>query len=333
MTSLPWIARSIDALLHGATERVAVRTTDARSGAWFEKLIIEGRPCFLKVISATDDWIMRLTGNTQWEFEVWRAGLYHRVPPIIDHAMIGMALEDSAGVPRMAMLMHDRSRDLVPPGDEPISASQHAVFIRHLASMHAANMGWRDDLGLYPLGRRPLFFAPATIAPELARDDVPPTLQVAKRGWAQLAGLDPALFELVSAVHHDPSTLAGLLGETPQTFIAGDWKMGNLGSRPTGETVVLDWAYPGEAPPAWELAWYLALNRARIPESKADTIARYRQALEGAGVATGTWWDRQLGLCLLGMAATMGWEKAVGDADELTWWSERAQEAATRWLP
>jgi hypothetical protein len=28
----------------------------------------------------------------------------------------------------------------------------------------------------------------------------------------------------------------------------------------------------------------------------------------------------------------MGWEKAVGDADELAWWSARAQEAAGRWL-
>jgi aminoglycoside phosphotransferase (APT) family kinase protein len=126
--------------------------------------------------------------------------------------------------------------------------------------------------------------------------------------------------------------LAGLLAETPQTFIAGDWKMGNLGTRPTGETVVLDWAYPGEAPPAWELAWYLALNRARIPESKSDTIARYRQALENAGIVTGAWWDRQLDLCLLAMTATIGWEKAVGDADELAWWSKRAQEAARRWL-
>jgi thiamine kinase-like enzyme len=198
--------------------------------------------------------------------------------------------------------------------------------------MHAANLGWHDDLDLYPLERRTLFFAPATIAPELARDDVPPTLQVAERGWALLPERDPALFELVSAVHRDPATLAGLLAETPQTFIAGDWKMGNLGTRPTGETVLLDWAYPGEAPPAWELAWYLALNRARIPESKTDTIAHYRQALEAAGVATNAWWDRQLDLCLLAMAVTFGWEKAVGEADELAWWSDRAQQAAARWL-
>ncbi|HKN44121.1 MAG TPA: aminoglycoside phosphotransferase, partial [Propionibacteriaceae bacterium] len=76
----------------------------------------------------------------------------------------------------------------------------------------------------------------------------------------------------------------------------------------------------------------LALNRARIPESKSDTIARYRQALENAGVVTNAWWDRQLDLCLLAMSATIGWEKAVGDTDELAWWSERAQEAAGRWL-
>jgi hypothetical protein len=275
---------------------------------------------------------MRVTGNMQWEFRVWRAGLYQRVPAMIDHAMIGMALDESAGQPRTAMLMHDRSADLVPPGDNRIPISQHAGFIRHLAQMHAANLGWQDDLGLYTLARRPLFFAPATIAPELARDQVSPTLKVAERGWALLPERDAALFELVTAVHRDPATLAGQLAETPQTFIAGDWKMGNLGTRPAGETVLLDWAYPGEAPPAWELAWYLALNRARIPESKSDTIARYRQALEAAGVATKPWWERQLGLCLLAMAATIGWDKAVGDTAELAWWSEQAQEAATRWL-
>ena len=330
--NLPWTAPSLQALLRRATERVPVHSSDAKSGASFEKLIIDGRRCFLKLVSAQDDWIMRVTGNTHWEFQVWQAGLYHSAPVVIDHAMIGMALDTSGELPRLAMLMHDRSADLVPPGDDLIASSQHGVFIRHLAIMHSANLGWHDDLGLYPLGRRPLFFAPATIASELARDDVSPTLRVAERGWALLAERDAALSELVSEVHREPSTVAELLAETPQTFIAGDWKMGNLGSRPGGETVVLDWAYPGEAPPAWELAWYLALNRARIPESKADTIARYRQALEDAGVVTGAWWERQLDLCLLAMAATMGWEKAVGDAEELAWWSERAQHAAAAWL-
>ena len=95
---------------------------------------------------------------------------------------------------------------------------------------------------------------------------------------------------------------------------------------------MLDWAYPGAAPPCWELAWYLALNRARLPEPKQDAIARYRAALEAAGLLHGGWWQRQLDLCLIGILATFAWEKAVGDPDELAWWSsdQALEEAASR---
>jgi len=117
---LPWSAPSLQALLRGATERLPVHSSDAKSGASFEKLIIDGRRCFLKLVSAQDDWIMRVTGNTQWEFKVWQAGLYHSAPAVIDHAMIGMALDTSGDVPQLAMLMHDRSAHLVPPGDDLI---------------------------------------------------------------------------------------------------------------------------------------------------------------------------------------------------------------------
>jgi len=116
--------------------------------------------------------------------------------------------------------------------------------------------------------------------------------------------------------------------ETPQTFVAGDWKLGNLGTEPDGTTLLLDWAYPGEAPPCWELMWYLALNRSRMPISKEATIAEFRAALERHGVDTTSWWERQLGLCTLGMMATMAWEKAVGDPDELTWWETAALDGA-----
>ena len=132
-------------------------------------------------------------------------------------------------------------------------------------------------------------------------------------------------------VHRDPDSLSDALRATPLTFVAGDWKFGNVGHRPNGRTILLDWAYPGEAPPCWDLAWYLALNRARLPESKEASIARYRERLEAHGVATADWWDRQLGLSLVGMAAVIAWEKAVGDPDELEWW-ERAALDGAGWL-
>ena len=53
--------------------------------------------------------------------------------------------------------------------------------------------------------------------------------------------------------------------------------------------ILLDWAYPGEGPVAHELAWYLALNRARLPvgHSKESTIDDLRSALERRGVDDG----------------------------------------------
>jgi len=107
--------------------------------------------------------------------------------------------------------------------------------------------------------------------------------------------------------------------------------MGNLGRHPDGRTILLDWALPGEGPVCHDVAWYLALNRARLPETKEAVIARFRAALDHHGVATDGWWERQLGLCLLGALVQFGWEKALGDHDELTWWTTAAQPGA-RWL-
>jgi hypothetical protein len=76
-----------------------------------------------------------------------------------------------------------------------------------------------------------------------------------------------------------------------------------------------------------ELAWYLALNRSRIPvgHSKQTTIDDFRATLERRGIATLGWWERQLALCLLGAVVQFGWEKALGDDDELGWWTDAAR--------
>jgi hypothetical protein len=329
---IPRVAGTLDELVAGATDRELLRPADARSGATFERLRIDGRGYFLKVLSAETDWIMRVTGNTtNWEYRVWQAGLYHRCPPEVDHAMAAMVLERVGEVDRLAMLMHDRGDDLIPPGDDWITVDDHRSFIDHMAGFHASFMGWHDDVGLADMANRLLFFAPATIAPELLVDDVPGPIRVADEGWALLPERAPALHKLVQSLHHDQRPLVDALATTPSTFVAGDWKLGNLGRRTDGRTVLLDWAYPGQAPGCWELMWYLALNRARLPMSKEQTIADYRDALERHGVDTAAWFDRQLGLCTAGMMATFAWEKAVGDDDELRWWEAAALRGA-QWL-
>jgi hypothetical protein len=65
-------------------------------------------------------------------------------------------------------------------------------------------------------------------------------------------------------------------------------------------------------------------------ELLARAIGRFRAAIEANGIATASWWDTQLDLCLTAIMATFGWEKALGDDHELSWWENRVTQAARR---
>jgi aminoglycoside phosphotransferase (APT) family kinase protein len=111
--------------------------------------------------------------------------------------------------------------------------------------------------------------------------------------------------------------------------VHSNFKLDNLGTDDAGRTVLLDWEQPGRGAPLSDLAWYLAINCRRLPQSKEASIAAYREELEGCGVDTGSWWERQLALCLLGAMVLFGWEKALGGYDEeLAWWETRSVRAA-----
>jgi hypothetical protein len=324
---------TIEELVAGATGRRPVRTSDAKSGADFELLTIDGRSCFLKVLDAESDWIMRVTGNTDhWEHKVWRAGLYHRFPDVIDHTIIAMALDTTGGSTRLGILMDDVSGSLVPPGDEVVVAGTHDGFVRHMAQLHADFWGWHDTVGLCPMVNRIRFFCPENIAPELLADQIPGPIGAADAGWKRLAVINPGLSTFISGIHVDPAALVDALAATPATFVTGDWKMGNLGRHADGRTVLVDQAYPGEAPGLYDLLWYVALNRQRLPASKEATIDAYRAGLEAAGIDTTVWFERQLGLSVIAMMATFAWEKALGDAEELAWWSDQVAKGQA-WLP
>lgn len=304
---------------------------DGKSGSTYERVVIAGHRYFLKQVSYSRDWLMRVTGDRDHRtYRIWAAGLMDSIPPTIDHATVGMSLEGSGPDAVLSILMHDVSTRVVPAGDEPIAARLHEQFLDHLAELGARNWGWQDDLGLKTMTERIRFFAPETLDPELARDDTDPVIEVADRGWNLLADRHPRWFERLRALHKNPAELEGKLASTPVTFLHGDWKLGNLGSHPDGRTILLDWAYPGSGPACWDLAWILALNRARLPVSKEATVAFYREALDRHGVATAGWFDVQLDLCLLAMTATMGWEKALGDNEELDWWLDRCERGRRR---
>jgi hypothetical protein len=323
------IVDTVDELVAGASSREVLVASDGKSGNLLERIQVDGERLVVKRLTLAGDWIMRVVGDRVfWPFLAARAGLYERVPDCIDHAIVAMALDGGAPDGVLGVLMRDVGEHLIPEGDTPVTVEQHRDFLTHMAAMHRAYWDWHDDLGLETMSQRLLPFAPATIAPELTRDDVAVPIAVADEGWSRLPERCPEMAQLIFALHDDPAPLIAALAETPATFLHGDWKMGNLGWHPEGRTILLDWAYLGAGPPTWDLMWYLALNQARLPESKEASIEIYRDALASLGVDLNGWWDRQLGLAAVAIMVCFAWEKAVGGDAELDWWADRFAQGA-----
>jgi aminoglycoside phosphotransferase (APT) family kinase protein len=130
-------------------------------------------------------------------------------------------------------------------------------------------------------------------------------------------------------IYAEGNFIEAALDTTPQTLVHGNFKLDNLGVTPDGRTVLLDWEGSGRGAATSDLAWYLAINCRRLPQTKEESIDAYRAALEASGIDTSPWWDEQLSLSLLGGLVHFGWEKAFGGLDdELSWWQDRAVEGA-----
>lgn len=201
-----------------------------------------------------------------------------------------------------------------------------------MAALHATFWGFRDDVGLLPLGTRCLFLSPWVSQVEQARGEgheVPERLM--PLGWNRLREVAPRAGALAWELIDDLTPLLTALGRTPTSLIHGDWKLDNLGSSPEGTTILLDWGVPGAAPPCVELLWYLSTSGARVPESLESSSAAYRGALEATGIDTGGWWDAQFGLSVIATFLLLGWQMALRDPAQIAWW-DRAVAEAEAWL-
>lgn len=321
------LAATVDELLDGARRLGEHRPEDSRSGALFERVEVDGEPCVVKYVHPEYDFTMRVSGDIGCRpRRIWASGLMDMAPEVIDHATIGAAPWGRNGW-GVALLMRDVSAQLVPVGDDPLPEEDHLRFLDHCAAMSARLWEWHDDLDLLPHRLRWEWFGPDQLDGERDLGFPEPVPRIATDGWQRFARRAPAtLLPVVEQLRRDAGPLSQALLTTPQTFLHGDWKFGNLGVGEDGRTILLDWAYPGEGPVCHELTWYLALNRSRLPigHSKESTIADFEASLNRRGIATAGWFERQLGLCLLGAVVQFGWEKAFGDDDEFGWWCSAA---------
>jgi hypothetical protein len=320
-------------LLAGATERTALDDAPGKSGARLERVVIGGQPYVLKHLDLAVDWTVRASGDLRGApLTLWERGILARIPECFNQPIVGVAREEGTG-PRpsggCALLMHDVSPWLVPATDEVLPLGQHLGFLRHMAALHAQFWGCGAEYDVVPVMHRYLELSPWTARAEAAVGSDHLVPQLVGRGWPLLADVAPTAAAVVTPLAENPGPLVDALASSPHTFVHSNWKLDNLGTDDKGRTVVLDWEQPGRGAPLSDLAWYLAINCRRLPQPKEAAIAAYRDALEGHGISTAPWWDRQLALCLLGALVQFGWEKALGGYDEeLAWWESKAVAAA-----
>jgi hypothetical protein len=313
-------------LLARAESRTPWVPDDTKSGARFERVVIDGERFVLKYQDPRDDWLLRAAGDPGRTYvRLWESGILDRLPPVLDHAVVAAAFDGTVGM----ILLRDVGDALLEP-DAPFTPDQHARYLDHMAALHAAFWGWRDDVGLTPLERRYLLFSPRVAASEASARNPAAVPGAMAEGWQRLPEVSPATADVVLPLLSDPTPLVAALARLPHTLVHGDWKAANLGSHQDGRTVLLDFGEaPGEASPLADVSWYLALNAALLPESKDDALESYRDALERHGVRTMEWWDDATALELLGCMLQFGWEKALGGpGDELSWWEAAARRGA-----
>jgi hypothetical protein len=325
---MPVLLPRVGDLLAGLEGLEPILDAPGKSGASVVRGRRDGRRYVVKIIDSDHDWTQHASGVLGGPIvPLWQRGILDRLPDCINQPIIAVAAEGQGSRRRTAILMHDVADWLIPTGDDPIPLTVHQLQLAHLATMHAALWEPGPDFEVVPEMHRYLELSPWTARAEAAigSDHLVPALL--DRGWRLLPQVAPRAAAIVGPLALDPGPLVLALADTPQSFVHGNWKLDNLGLDDRGRTVLIDWELPGIGAPCGDLAWYLAINCRRLPQGKEAAIADYRAALEAAGVDTAGWWERQLGLALLGALVQFGWEKALGGYDEeLAWWEDRAGE-------
>jgi len=342
--------------------------TDGWSGATFTSIAdSDGRRYVLKRTSLAIDWIAQATRDDQLR-EGWLAALPQGTLAWMPGSMVPYlgAAADGDGV---AILMPDLSNELIAwerPGHDPaIDRATLARVVRAMARLHAVPWtrvldGALDRHGdeappWCPLAERLTLLAPTSAARYAA--DGNPVGDRFLEGWALYDGRAPdAARDLVARLDADPTPLVDALGRLPGLGLHGDLKLANVALLPEERVSYIDWQMTLVAPVAVELGWFLVSNSASLPLVPDQIVEGYREALAWD---SGRWgseghgrdfdglvgdWETQRDLTAIVGLLLRGWRKGidaaaglvlpsgVSAADDLTWWCERAVEAAERRL-
>jgi hypothetical protein len=319
-------------LIENAIAREVLAAPDGKSGNVVERVMLaEGRALVVKRLIRGGDWLARATQDEGRIAILWDSGYLGRMPPAVNHAVVSVETEADGWL----VVMEDVSHSLIPE-QTVVSRAAHR---RVMAAMNAmAGEFWGEHAqGLCSLETRYAFLSPATAAREVGGGN--PVPELIGRGWEIFAEVVPAdVADAVIAILERPALLAAEVSRSEGSLIHGDLKFGNLGLQEE-RIVMIDWGdRAGFAPPAVELAWYLAINGTRLDATHDELVADFEAELGDRCDAS------ILDLALLGGLVQLGWDKALavterdpeamaGEREDLDWWVARARAGLDKWSP
>src|SRR3954453_17138053 len=93
-------------LLAGATARTPFTPPDGLSGVPMERVVLDGEQLVVKHLGEDLDWVARVFGDPVCRpVLMWELGLYDKVAPYVDPAVVGVSRDRTTG--RCLVLMHD----------------------------------------------------------------------------------------------------------------------------------------------------------------------------------------------------------------------------------
>ena len=290
----------------------------------------DGRELVLKRVSPEWDWISRATGDRGRIASMWNEGLFDRFPAVIDHATVGVELEDGA----WSVFMRDMTDALVPKGGT-LEPTKVRGAVEALAKLHETFWGesFPELCGLedrYSL----LSFETAR------REEGTRVGELITKSWDAFADHVPEdIADTIFGLVERPDLLAEQLRACTPTLIHGDVRLTNLGF--SGDRVVLvDWGErTGGAPPAVELASFLIFDGLQLDMPREGVIAHFREA------SGERFEERALQLALIGgfvqLGSNFGLRIVLGDDEkereagkgDLRWWTGTVAKALETWSP
>jgi hypothetical protein len=255
------------------------------------------------------------------------------MPDAIDHATVGVEPTPDG----WAIYMRDVSAHLFPP-EGRVAADGVRRVIHGLAELHKAFID-ADVQGLCSLVDRYHLLSPRTAQREKALGN--PGGQLISRCWETFVDLAPPdVSSAIVALADDPAPLAAELAKGTQTLVHGDARLSNMGLNDEA-LVMIDWGErTGMAPPAVEIASFLAFDAKYLGLTCDEVIAAYRS------VTSDFVDDESFDLAMIGGFVQLGCHhvldvvlKGTGDArrhadEALAWWSAKVRSAFDRtWAP